>query len=86
MSDFENVDVMLGNSINNPIERELADAIDRSSAHGSLTQMCTKEVNIEITYMKTIYWDKMKLDSLLKLSQMNSTSDYLKRCQWCIVR
>ena len=34
MSDFENVDVMLGNSKNNPIERELADAIDQSSAHG----------------------------------------------------
>ena len=28
MSDFENLDVMLGNSNNNPIERELADAID----------------------------------------------------------
>ena len=34
MSDFENLDVMLGNGINNPIERELADAIDQSSAHG----------------------------------------------------
>ena len=34
MSDFENLDVMLGNSNNNPIERELADAIDQSSAHG----------------------------------------------------
>ena len=34
MSDFENLDVMLGNSNNNPIERELADAIDQSSTHG----------------------------------------------------
>ena len=34
MSDFENLDVMLGNSNNNPIERELADAIDQSSVHG----------------------------------------------------
>ena len=34
MSDFENLDVMLGNGINNPIERELPDAIDQSSAHG----------------------------------------------------
>ena len=33
MSDFENLDVMLGNSNNNPIERELAEAIDQSSAH-----------------------------------------------------
>ena len=30
MSDFENLDVMLGNGINNPIERELPDAIDQS--------------------------------------------------------
>ena len=34
MSDFENLDVMLGNSNNNPIERELAEAIDQSSTHG----------------------------------------------------
>ena len=34
MSDFENLDVMLGNGNNNPIERELADAIDQSSTHG----------------------------------------------------
>ena len=34
MSDFENLDVMLGNSKNNPIERELAEAIDQSSTHG----------------------------------------------------
>ena len=34
MSDFENLDVMLGNENSTPIERELADAIDPSSAHG----------------------------------------------------
>ena len=42
MSDFDNLDVMLGNENNNPIEladannpivRELADAIEQSSAH-----------------------------------------------------
>ena len=33
MSDFENLDVMLGNSNNNPIERELTEAIDQSSTH-----------------------------------------------------
>ena len=33
MYDFENLDVMLGNSNNNPIERELAEAIDQSSTH-----------------------------------------------------
>ena len=34
MYDFENLDVLLGNSNNNPIERELAEAIDKSSTHG----------------------------------------------------
>ena len=34
MSDFENLGVMLRNENNNPLERELADAIDQSSAHG----------------------------------------------------
>ena len=36
MSDFENLDVMLGNSKNNPIEKELAEAIDQSSTHGDV--------------------------------------------------
>ena len=36
MSDFENLDVMLGNSNNNPIERELAEAIDQSLTHGDV--------------------------------------------------
>ena len=34
MSDFENLDVMLGNSNNNSIESELTEAIDQSSNHG----------------------------------------------------
>ena len=34
MPDVENLEVMLGNSNNDPIERELADAIDQSSTHG----------------------------------------------------
>ena len=34
MSDYDNLDVMLGNDNNNPIERELADAIEQSSVHG----------------------------------------------------
>ena len=33
MSEFDNLDVMLGNENNNPIERELTDAIEQSSAH-----------------------------------------------------
>ena len=33
MSDFDNLDIMLGNDNNNPIEKELADAIEQSSVH-----------------------------------------------------
>ena len=33
MSDFDNLDVMLGSDNNNPIERELADAIEQSLVH-----------------------------------------------------
>ena len=34
MSDIDNLDVMLGNGDENPIERELADAIEQSSVQG----------------------------------------------------
>ena len=34
LSDMENMDVMLGNASNNPIERELVDAIEQSSVQG----------------------------------------------------
>ena len=34
MSDIDNLDVMLGNGNINPIERELADAIEQSSVQG----------------------------------------------------
>ena len=33
MSDFDNLDVMLGNDTDNPIERELDDTIEQSSVH-----------------------------------------------------
>ena len=36
LSDIENMDVMLGNENNNPIERELADAIEQSSVQGDI--------------------------------------------------
>ena len=34
MSDIDNLDVMLGSGNENPIERELADAIEQSSVQG----------------------------------------------------
>ena len=36
LSDIENMDVMLGNGSNNPIEREIADAIEPSSLQGDI--------------------------------------------------
>ena len=36
LSDIENMDVMLGNGSNNPIEREIADAIEQSSVQGDV--------------------------------------------------
>ena len=36
LSDIENMDVMLGNGSNKPIERELADAIEHSSVQGDV--------------------------------------------------
>ena len=36
LSDIENMDVMLGNGSNNPIERELVDAIEQSSVQGDI--------------------------------------------------
>ena len=36
LSDIENMDVMLGNASNNPIERELVDAIEQSSVQGDI--------------------------------------------------
>ena len=44
MSDIENLDVMLGNSNNNPIEKELAEAIDQSSTHGDSDTNAYQEI------------------------------------------
>ena len=54
LSDFENLDVMLGNGNGNPIERELAEAIDQSLAHGDADTNMYREGDIEITLMKMI--------------------------------
>ena len=78
MSDIDNLDVMLGNGSENPIERELADAIEQSSVQGDYKEMSTKGTIIAL-YKKMSRWGTMKLDSPLKLLQMNSTSDCLKK-------
>ena len=42
MSDIDNLDVMLGNGSENPIGRELADAIEQSSVQGDYEGMSTR--------------------------------------------
>ena len=42
MSDIDNLDVMLGNGSENPIDRELADAIEQSSVQGDYEGMSTR--------------------------------------------
>ena len=69
LSDIENMDVMLGNGSNNPIERELVDAIEQSSVQGDieannhrykeiLRRMNTWEISILVFPMKIIFLDK----------------------------
>ena len=52
MSDFENLDVMLGNDNNNPIERELADAIEQSSVNEDANTDTYHRNNTEISHMR----------------------------------
>ena len=61
MSDFENLDVMLGNSNNNPIGRELAEAIDQSSAHGDADTH---------TYLENEYRDYQHENDVLRQNEI----------------
>ena len=62
MSDTNNLLVMLGKGSDNPIERELADAIEQSSVQGVLRLICTREMIIGVLPMKMIQSDKMMSD------------------------
>ena len=64
MSDFENLDVMLGKSNNYPIERELADAIDQSSAHGDA------DTNV---YQGSEYRDYLHENDLLRQNEVRQS-------------
>ena len=64
MSDFENLDVMLGNSNNNPIERELAEAIDQSSAHGDADTH---------TYLENEYRDYQHENDVLRQNEIRNS-------------
>ena len=79
LSDIENMYVMLGNGCNNPIERELADAIEQSSVQGDI------ESNEHLGNQYTSFTcgnnllGRMILDNPLRLFQMNSILDYHKK-------
>ena len=64
MSDFETLDVMLGNENNNLIERELADAIDQSSAHGDA------DANV---YQGNEYGDYLHENDLLRQNEVRQS-------------
>ena len=90
MSDFDNLDVMLGNENNIPTERELTDAIEQSLAHEDA------DTN---TYHRNEYRDfTYENDSLrqidvslsFELSLTNLISGCLRKwtqwCPWCIAK
>ena len=78
MSDVDNLDVMLGNGSENPIERELADAIEQSSVQGDYEANEYQRNNYRFV-QENEPLDKMKSDSLLRLLRTNLISDYLKK-------
>ena len=67
MSDFENLDVMLGNSNNNPIERELAEGIDQSSTHGDA------DTN---AYQENEYRDYLHENDLLRQNAIRQSFEF----------
>ena len=80
MSDIDNLDVMLGSGNENPIERELADAIEQSSESKVTTgQMNVKGTIIESLHKKMNPLGKMKTDSILRTLQANLILDCPKR-------
>ena len=51
MSAIDNLDVMLGNGNDNPIERELADAIEHTSVQGGTeSNMCRRDEYQDLTF------------------------------------
>ena len=77
MSDIDNLDVMLRNRSENSIERELADAIEQSSVQGDYEGNEYQMNNYIFVQEKEL----MRHNEVrpLKLLQLNSTSDCLKK-------
>ena len=79
MSDLDNLDIMLGNGNDNPIERELASAIEQSSVQGDTEDDIRQRSDYRGLPMKMIHSDKMMLDSPLRPFQMNLISGCLRK-------
>ena len=54
MSNFDNLDVMLGNENNNPIERELTDVQNNPQPTRTQILTCTVEMSTETLHMNMI--------------------------------
>ena len=78
MSDFDNIDVMIGNENTNSIERELANAIEESSVLGD-TESNMHPMNLEKPITKIMIIGQMKRVTTWILSQMSLILDYLKK-------
>ena len=74
MSDFDNMDVMIGNENINPIERELSNAIEKSSVLVDIeSNTFTQEANSEDLIVKITNIGQMKQETTWKISRRNST-------------
>ena len=78
MSDIDNLDVMLGSGNENPIERELADAIEQPSVQDDYGANEYQE-NIYRNFVRENEPLRQNGVRLLRLSRTNLTSDCLKK-------
>ena len=65
MSDFNNLDIMIGNENNDPIERELANIIGEFTVQYDIESnphpgVNSPKKNLETLTMETMFLDKMK--------------------------
>ena len=79
MSDIDDLDIMLGSSGENPIERESWQMRLDSPLPKETTRQMSTEGTIIVSHNKMNPLGKMKLDNLLRLLQTSSILDCLKK-------
>ena len=79
MSDIDNLDIMLGNSGENPVERELADAIEQSSVQGYYEASEYRRNNYSFTQENEPIRQNEVRQNLLSLLRTSSISDCPKK-------